>query len=133
MPDDAQPPLVPGEEDPLLLDYASPRLVRRYQSGALWKSMVRVIGGVMVAIFLSDYISSLFTMPLDAWAATLAFAGIGALVCLIGWERGMVLKEPIWEGSKDLRAQSYRASASRFDSSGVMIVDPHSQRNDEQK
>ena len=121
-------PTVPASEneDLFQLDYARPRIIRRYQKSALWKSIVRVIGGLMVAVALTSYIASLFAMPSDAWYAILCAAGVAALVFLVGWERGMVLKEPIWEGSKDLRAQTYRPSASRFDSSGVMIVDPHS-------
>jgi hypothetical protein len=108
-----------------------PLLIRRHQAGPLWKAVVRVMGGVMSAMALGGYLGSLIRMPTDAWVAILICAGAAAGIGLVAWERGMVLKHPIWEGSKDLRAQSYRGSASRFDSSGVRVVDPHSGRNSE--
>ena len=119
-----------GEEEIIPLNYASPRLRRRYQKGPLWKAVVRVVGGMWVAVFFAGFIGQSFAVPGDAWVAILAGVAAAALIGLIAWERGMVLKEPIWEGAKDLRAQSYRASASRFDASGVTIVDPHSERGD---
>ena len=113
-----------NDDEPLPLNYARPRLIRRYQNGPVWKAIVRVVGGLLVTMFFVVSIGRTFMMPLDAWIAIVGGVGLAALMGLIAWERGMILKEPIWEGSKDLRAQTYRASASRFDSSGVRIVDP---------
>jgi hypothetical protein len=117
----------PGAEEEELfgLDYARPRLCRRYQKGGVWKSVVRVAAAGMVAPLVAAYVASMFVVPSDAWIAMVCLAGVVAVAAMIKWERGMVLREPIWEGAKDLRASTWRASASRFDSSGVTIVDQH--------
>jgi hypothetical protein len=124
MADEAQEPSQ-CEDEPPVLDYMRPRLIRRHQRGALWKSIVRVIGGMLVTMSLAGLIVSTFTMPFDALVAIIGLAGVATLIWLVMWERGMVLKEPLWEGAKDLRATTWRSSASRFDSSGVTIVDPN--------
>ena len=85
----------------------------------------------MAMLAVTGYFMSLFAMPFDVLVIIVGLVGLAALILLIGWERGMVLREPIWEGAKDLRAATWRASASRFDSSGVTILDPNSPKQDE--
>ena len=122
----SSPPMPDEPDETPILDYVNPRLIRRYQLGSLWKSFVRVIGGLMATLFLTGVIVNLFVIPFDVLLMIVGLAGAAALMMLIAWERGMVLREPLWEGMKDLRAATYRGSASRFDSSGVTIIDPNS-------
>jgi hypothetical protein len=128
MADEDPTPAAP-ENELFPLSYANPRLIRRYQNGPVWKSVVRVVGGVMLSMCFVLLISEPLNVRGEGEVILMLCAvGAATLVGLIYWERGKVLKEPLWEGAKDLRAQSYRASASRFDSSGVTVVDPHSDR-----
>ena len=115
----------PDDDDAPILSYANPRLCRRYQKGTLWMAICRVVGGAAAACFLSGYVAGILSIAGEGmlWIAL----GVGALglVGMILWERKLVLKDPIWEGAKDLRAQTWLRSKSRHDSSGVTIVDPH--------
>ena len=116
------------EEDELaMLDYARPRVCRRYQQGALWKSIVRVTGGVMVFTALAGYVGSAMVRFPEVVLTIIVLAALVALGAMIAWERGFVRKRDSWDDGKDRRATMWRASASRFDSSGVTIVDPHAQ------
>jgi hypothetical protein len=117
-----------GVEDELMkLDYARPRVCRRYQQGALWKSVVRVTGGVMVLSALSGYVGAAFIRFPEVLLTIIVLAAVVGLTVMISWERGFVRKQDPWDEGKDRRATTWRASASRYDSSGVTIVDPHAQ------
>lgn len=107
------------------LNYAGPRVCRRYQRGAFWKAVVRVTAGMMLFSFAISWILSAFRMPLEALLSFVALGAVVALAVLITWERGFVLREDVWDDAKDRRATTWRPSASRFDSSGVTILDPH--------
>ena len=126
MSENAGEPPLEQSEDPQVLQYVRPRLIRRYQRGGIWKAVVRVVGGMMASMALAGVAVSFFSLPLDVLFIIIGLAGGAALLVLLGWERGYVLREPLWDEMKDLRAQTYRQSASRYDSSGVTIVDPNS-------
>lgn len=115
---------LPSDRELQVLEYF--RHVRqRRESFSLWKCAVRLIGGVMAAVFLSGYIGGLLAMTLEAHLIFVGLAAAVALFFLIRWELAIRGGKQA-EGSKDRRATMWRQSASRFDSSGVTMVDPHS-------
>jgi hypothetical protein len=119
------------EDELAKLDYARPRLCRRYQQGALWKAIVRVVAGMLLLPSVVGYVAMAFAMPVEAWLAVVVCAALVGLAAMITYERGFVLRHDIWGTGKDRKAAQWRASASRYDSSGVTVVDPHSRGSNE--
>ena len=121
--DDPQPST---DDEPLTLNYAGPRLRPRWAGVGLWKVFCRIVGGMMVVMLCSGYFVSLLAIPGEIRIVIIGIAGVVAVAFFIWWGRSPTVWEPEWDTGKDRRATTWRRSTSRYDSSGVMIVDPHS-------
>ena len=121
--DDPQP--TPDDEPPTL-NYAGPWLRPRWAGISAWRVICRVVGGMLVIMLCSGYFVSLFAIPGEMRLLVIAIAGVVAVAFMIWWGRSPTVWEPEWDAGKDRRATTWRHSTSRYDSSGVRIVDPHS-------
>ena len=116
-----------ADDDPIPLSYAGPSLRRRWAGVSPWRVICRIVGGMLAAMLCFGYVVNFLSMAGEIRLLIIAIAGVAALVGMIWWGRSLTVWQPEWETGKDRRAATWRHSTSRYDSSGVRIVDPHSQ------